>query len=157
MNELKKRWDCSSIASEVRLQYISETKPEDRMVIKSPEEAAELLWKVFPPDQIEFKEHFCVVLLNNAKELLGYGFTSVGGRTATVVDVSEIITIALLGAANSVILAHNHPSGRLVPSSADTNLTRRIRMALSYMGINLDDHLIVTKNGYYSFSANSEL
>ena len=145
MKLIQDHWDCSSIAAEVRLQYINETKPEERKVLDSPEKAAEILWEIFPPDQIEFKEHFCVLLLN------------IGGKTATIVDVSEIITIALLGAANSIIIAHNHPSGRLTPSAADTNLTTRIRRALSYMGITMDDHLIVTKHSYYSFSANREL
>ena len=157
MKLVQDHWDCSSIASEVKLQYVNETKPEERRVVKTPEQVAQLLWEVFPPGQIEFKEHFCVVLLNNSKELLGYGFTSVGGRTATIVDISEVVTIALLGAANSIVVAHNHPSGRLTPSAADTNLTHRLRKALSYMGITLDDHLIVTKHSYYSFCANKEL
>jgi DNA repair protein RadC len=157
MKLIQDHWDCSSIAAEVRLQYINETKPEERKVLDSPEKAAEILWEIFPPDQIEFKEHFCVLLLNNSKQLLGYGITSVGGKTATIVDVSEIITIALLGAANSIIISHNHPSGKLVPSASDMNLTNRVRRALSYVGISMDDHLIVTKHSYYSFSANREL
>jgi len=157
MQIIQEHWDCSSIASEVRLQYINETKPEERKVIDSPEKAAEVLWSVFPPDQIELKEHFCVLLLNNSKHLLGYGFTSIGGKTSTLVDISEVLTLALLGAANSIIISHNHPSGRLSPSSADERLTDRIRRALSYVGITLDDHLIVTKHSYYSFSANKEL
>lgn len=157
MNHIKEHWDCSAIASEVKLHYISDTDPEDRITITSPEEAAGLLWEIFPKEQIELKEHFCVILLNNSKQVLGYGITSVGGKTATIVDISEVVTIALLGSANSIIVAHNHPSGKLRPSAADTNLTTRLRRALSYLGITLDDHVIVTKNRFYSFLAHGEI
>ena len=157
MEHIKKHWDCRAIASEVELHYMTETDPEDRMVITSPEDAVELLWDIFPKEKIELKEMFVVVLLNNSKQVLGYGITSVGGKTATIVEISEIVTIALLGSAHSIIVAHNHPSGTMRPSAADSNLTTRLIRALSYLGITLDDHFILGKNKFYSFVAHGEI
>lgn len=157
MNHIKEHWDCSAIASEVTLHYISEKNPEEHIVITSPEDAAGLLWEIFPKEQIELKERFCLILLDNAKHCLGWSVTSVGGKTATIVDTSEVVTIALLGAAHSIIICHNHPSGKLRPSTADLNLTRKLTRALSYLGITLDDHIILNKNSFYSFKAHGDL
>ena len=157
MNHIKENWDCRAIASEVTLHYISEKKPKNKISITSPEEAAGLLWDIFPKEQMELKERFCLILLDNAKHCLGWSVTSIGGKTATVVDTSEVVTIALLGAAQSVIISHNHPSGVLRPSMADLNLTRKLTRALSYLGITLEDHIILNKNSFYSFKAHGDL
>ena len=56
-----------------------------------------------------------------------------------------------------IILAHNHPSGNLKPSEADNNLTTRLKQACEIVDINMLDHLIISKDGYYSFMDESSL
>jgi len=56
-----------------------------------------------------------------------------------------------LANAESVVIAHNHPSGKLQPSSSDIQLTKKIASTLKNAGIRLNDHLIITSDSYYSF------
>ena len=68
------------------------------------------------------------------------------------VDVRRIVEVALAAKATSCIIAHNHPDGALEPSRDDISVTDRVRDALSVLGIKLNDHVIASPNGYYSFS-----
>ena len=77
---------------------------------------------------------------------------SVGGITGTVVDIRLLLSVALKTAATGIRLAHNHPSGNLKPSEVDKELTNKIKKASEYMDIKLLDHLIITKNEYFSFA-----
>lgn len=82
---------------------------------------------------------------------MGWTKISTGGKSATVVEPSVIIQIALLTHAESILLAHNHPSGILKPSAADINLTKRILDAGKTLGISVEDHILLTDSDYYSF------
>ena len=82
---------------------------------------------------------------------------SKGGMTASVVDVKMILKAALLERAESIILAHNHPSGNLVPSQQDNDVTCRLSAACRTMEIRMLDHLIVTPRGYYSYADEGKL
>jgi DNA repair protein RadC len=53
---------------------------------------------------------------------------------------------------SNVIIAHNHPSGNLNPSEADKSITKKIKLGLEYLDINLFDSIIVGHNNYYSFA-----
>jgi DNA repair protein RadC len=59
--------------------------------------------------------------------------------------------------ASSIIVCHNHPSGNTKPSAEDIEITNRLKEAGELMGIQLLDHIIISKNGYYSFSTNNAL
>ena len=83
--------------------------------------------------------------------MLGIYNVSKGGISSTVVEIRHILYIALKTNSTGIILAHNHPSGNLKPSSTDINLTRRIKSACEIMDLNLTDHIILTKDNYYSF------
>ena len=89
---------------------------------------------------------------NKAGHILGCLTISEGGPCSTAVDVKLILQGALLMNASGVILAHNHPSGNLHPSVPDKVITEKISKALDTMDINLLDHLIVTRDSYYSFA-----
>ena len=93
-----------------------------------------------------------VLFLNQANQVLGYTQISEGGITETSVDVRMILQAALLTNSVSLILAHNHPSGNLKPSTLDIELTRCIKEAAKLMRINVLDHIIMTSESYYSFS-----
>ena len=105
---------------------------------------------------IEVQEHFIAIYLNQANKIIGYYHHSTGTINATMVDVEIVAAVALKTLAKSVIISHNHPSGNLTPSEADRTLTRRIKEALKLFDIHLLDHVIVTRNGYYSFAESSD-
>jgi DNA repair protein RadC len=98
------------------------------------------------------KEVFVVVYLNRANKIIQYEVVSEGGMTGTVADPRIILKKALDHRAVSIILCHNHPSGNLLPSKADEQLTTKIKAAAGYLDIQVMDHIIVSEEGYYSFA-----
>lgn len=121
-------------------------------VVKSSKDAADIIREVFPKDEIELQEQFIVLYLNQSNEIIGYYRHSKGAINATIADPRIILAAALRSLCVSMIIAHNHPSGNLKPSRADEDLTKKIREAAKFMDIRLLDHVIVTKDGYYSFA-----
>ena len=97
-------------------------------------------------------EVFAVVFLNRANKVNHFEIISEGGITGTVADPRVILKKALEEDAVSIILSHNHPSGSLKPSRADEALTLKIKEAAKYFDIRVIDHIIVSEDGYYSFS-----
>lgn len=76
---------------------------------------------------------------------------SQGGLSGTLADPKVIFAVALKACASGMILAHNHPSGELSPSDADISLTRKLKSGGDILQINVHDHLIVSRYGFYSF------
>ena len=105
-------------------------------------------WEI---ETIELYEEFKILLLNTANEVLGIYNVSKGGISSTIVEIRHILYIALKTNSTGIILAHNHPSGNLKPSSTDINLTRRIKSACEIMDLKLHDHIVLAKEGYLSF------
>ena len=136
--------------SEIKVSYSTTNTP--KVKITSGDVAFELLLSLWDLDTIELQEEFKVLLLNRANEVLGIYPLSKGGITGTVVDSRLIFAVALKCNATGIIIAHNHPSGTLKPSEADITLTKSIKKCADFLDITLIDHLIITKNGFYSFS-----
>lgn len=105
---------------------------------------------------IEVQEHFVAIYLNQANKIIGYYHHSTGTINSTPVDIEIVAAVALKTLAKAVIISHNHPSGNLKPSEADRVITKRIKEALSLFDIKLLDHIITTKEGYYSFTDENE-
>ncbi len=97
-------------------------------------------------------EEFWMLLLSKANKVTSKMQMSSGGTDATIVDVKMLFRKAIEGQAVSIVVCHNHPSGRLRPSQADLDLTKKIKEAGRLIGINLLDHLIIGDGGYYSFA-----
>ena len=97
-------------------------------------------------------EVFGVVYLNRANKINHFEIISEGGITGTIADPRIILKKALEEDAVSLILCHNHPSGSLKPSRADTELTTKIKEAAKYFDIKVLDHVIIADDGYYSFA-----
>ena len=97
-------------------------------------------------------EEFWIVLLNRANKITSKHLISKGGQAGTVADPKIIFNTVLQHQATSVILAHNHPSGNLKPSSADISLTTKLVAAGKLLDIGVLDHLIITDKDYYSFA-----
>lgn len=96
-------------------------------------------------------EQFWAIFLNKANMVLKIQKFSEGGITGTVMDPGTIFKAALLENAKGIILCHNHPSGNLLPSDADIDITRKLKNAGAQLDIIVQDHLIITAQGYYSF------
>ncbi len=97
-------------------------------------------------------EEFWVIYLNNSNKIIHKTQLSKGGITGTVVDVRLVLKDALEHGATCLILAHNHPSGTLIPSEADKHLTKKLKTAGESLDIKVLDHLIVTQKAYFSFA-----
>lgn len=104
--------------------------------------------------QIEYRESFKVILLNNACKVLGYITISEGGLTEASVDIRLIMQAVLLSNATAMILVHNHPSGNLTPSRQDKELTKHVMDCARMMNIKVIDHIIISSESYYSFTEN---
>lgn len=141
--------------SEIKVAYSTSNTP--KVKIKSGEDAYNVLLASWNIDTIELQEEFKILLLNRANEVLGVYPFSKGGITGTVVDQRLIFAVALKCNATGIIICHNHPSGKLLPSEADITLTKSIGKCADLLEINLLDHLIITKNGFYSFSNEGKL
>ena len=141
--------------AEIKVSYSTTSTP--KVKITSGDVAFELLLSLWDLDTIELQEEFKVLLLNRANEVLGIYPLSKGGITGTVVDSRLIFAVALKCNATGIIIAHNHPSGTLKPSEADITLTKSIKKCGDFLDITLIDHLIITKNGFYSFSNEGKL
>ena len=96
------------------------------------------------------KEHFVVLYLNARNQLIHKETISIGTLNASLVHPREVFKPAIEHLAASVILAHNHPSGGCEPSEADLELTKRLKEAGKILGIEVSDHLIITKNDFQS-------
>lgn len=97
-------------------------------------------------------EEFHIIYLNNSNKVINRMQLSKGGITGTLVDVRLALKMALEHGATSIILCHNHPSGNLNPSSADKQLTQKLKTAGESLDIKILDHLIVTEKSYFSFA-----
>lgn len=97
-------------------------------------------------------EEFWVIYLNNANKVIYKSQISKGGLTGTIVDSRVIFKLAFEHNATSIILSHNHPSGKLQASQADIQLTKALQQAGKSLEIQVLDHIIVTENGYFSFA-----
>ena len=95
------------------------------------------------------QEQFMCISLNGAHEISAIRVVSVGTLTHTLVHPREVFADPLADRAAAVILAHNHPSGRLEPSADDLTLTQRLCEAGRLLGIEVLDHIIVSPNGEY--------
>jgi DNA repair protein RadC len=136
--------------AEVKLIYKSHPKRKQGSPILSADDAHKLLRRLFNAKTLELREEFVIVLLNASKLCIGWCRFAIGGKTSVNVDVAQLVSISLLSNAHSVLVAHSHPSGNRNPSQLDISITRMIINALHFHGIELLDHIIMTKDDYRS-------
>jgi len=102
------------------------------------------------------QEHFLCIMLNGANELIGINVVTMGLVNRTLVHPREIFADPIKERATSVVLAHNHPSGNLSPSTDDLAITARLRKAGALLGIEVLDHIIFSAEGYRSMLETGE-
>ena len=97
------------------------------------------------------QEHFLCAGINGANEILNIRVVSIGLIDRSPVHPREVFADALADRASAVIVAHNHPSGGLEPSPSDIAITAQLKAAGAILGIELLDHIIFNRTGYFSF------
>lgn len=141
--------------AEIEVSYSNNTS--ERLSIKSSQECYELLLGNWNHKTIELQEELKILMLNRANQVLGIYPISKGGTSQAIIDIKLIYSVALKCNASSIIVAHNHPSGNLKPSNSDIVITKKLQKAGEYLELVLLDHLIITKDGYYSLFDNNHL
>lgn len=110
-------------------------------------------------NKLKFLDHeeFWVLLLDRRNRVRITHRLSSGGTSATVVDLKQLFKMVVLNTLSSIIVIHNHPSGNLRPSADDDNLTRRIKEGGKLLDVRLLDHIIISEEGYYSYTEEGKL
>jgi DNA repair protein RadC len=102
------------------------------------------------------KEHYYVMHLNIRSQVMMVELVTVGTLTSSLVHPRETFRRAVIAGAASIIIAHNHPSGEADPSDEDTKVTKLMFEAGQLLGITMLDHIIFTKDSYFSFRNNGK-
>jgi DNA repair protein RadC len=129
---------------EFTVEYIYHSNLNDRPKIKSSQDAYEIVKLVYDMKKIGLQEQIVVLYLNNANTVIGSCNLSTGTLTSAIVDLRLILASALKLMATGVILSHNHPSGKMIASEPDRQLTKRLNTALEQCDIKLLDHIIIS-------------
>ena len=119
---------------------------ENTTIVETPEDVYKLSKRIHRLK----KEHFLAYLLDARNMLIAEETISVGTLTMAVVHPREVFEPAIRHSAAGIVLVHNHPSGDPTPGDEDRRLTERLVQAGKLMGIEILDHVIVTRNGYTS-------
>jgi len=114
--------------------------------------SAEDVWNILREYHDRRQEYFIAITLDGASRMIRKRVITVGTLNQSLVHPREVFADAVTDRAAGIIIAHNHPSGRCFPSSEDRRVTDRLRESGILLGIELLDHVIVTKEGWYSFS-----
>lgn len=122
----------------------------ERFKCNDPIKAAEVIRTLFNQDTIELFEETVVIYFDHTLTSIGWFRASQGGLTSTIVDQRLIFATGLKCAATHCILAHNHPSGSLIPSEEDLKLTKRLVECGAIIGIIVLDHFIFTSESEVS-------
>ena len=103
------------------------------------------------------QEVFLTITLSCSHEVIGIHISTIGLINRTIIHPREVYIHAILDNAFSIVIAHSHPSGSINPSNEDKEITKRIKEAGDLLGINVLDHLIISKKGYYSFRRDGKI
>lgn len=141
--------------SEIKVSYSNDSA--NKVKITNSKTAYDLVLSHWSDSTIEYQEEVKLLLLNRANIVLGIHELSKGGTTGCIVDIKMVLAIALKCNAHGIIVIHNHPSGNLKPSEADKSLTSKLKKACEIVDVNMLDHLIISKDEYYSFSDENNL
>ncbi len=96
------------------------------------------------------QEYFLVITLDGASHIIKKRIISIGTLNQSLVHPREVFADAVSDRAAGIIIAHNHPSGQLEPSIEDKRVTKRLKEVGTIMGIELLDHVILSREGYLS-------
>lgn len=138
---------CTILAAQELVKRALRVEEETLPIISSAKDAI----LQFSELRERSREHLAALYLNARNEMLFKTHLFIGTLNANLVHPREIFENALDHNAASVILVHNHPSGDSHPSRADLEITKRVVSAGKIMGIDVLDHIVITKNKFFSF------
>lgn len=148
----------AKITSLVALGEIARRQLRENMmgknVIRDPESVVIYLKRVLQDQQVEI---FKVLFLNKANAIMAEADLSVGTIDEAHVHPREIVKKAIEFHATSLVLVHNHPSGRAEPSTEDRLITQKIQAACENISVKVLDHIIIGGDSYYSFREHGRL
>ena len=121
--------------------------------IRQPEDLYQVLKKYTKSRQ----EVFLTITLNCSHEVIGIHICTIGLINRAIIHPREVYIHAILDNAFSIMIVHSHPSGSFKPSNEDEEITKRMKQAGDLLGINVLDHLIISKKGFYSFRRDSKI
>ncbi len=130
-------------ALELSKRYLSKTKVQ----IKTAKDIYIHLKKYHNKKQ----EYFLSIYLDGANNIVATKVISIGTLNQSLVHPREVFSYAIQKRCASIIVAHNHPSSILKPSSEDINITKRLQTSAKILGIEFLDHVILSKDGFFSF------
>lgn len=131
----------------MKYQIVSERTSKYSCKISSPSDTYPVLKKYHNKKQ----EHFLVLTLDGSHNVIRINIVTIGILNRAIVHPREIFITAIKDNSASIIIAHNHPSGNLEPSREDRDITKRLCQVGQIIGIEVLDHVIISKKGYYSF------
>jgi DNA repair protein RadC len=105
----------------------------------------------------EKQEKVYLISLNSQNRIIDKSIIFIGSVNESIIHPREIYKVAFKNSANSIIIAHNHPSGNLIPSIQDIKITKTFNKISKIIKINFLDHIIISFNGYYSFKESGEI
>jgi DNA repair protein RadC len=133
---------------EISRRLEKEAGSNTNKVIKTPKDIYQLLKEKI----IDFyKEYFIVASLDNRNKIISLDTISVGTLNSSLIHPRETFELAIKNHAVGIIISHNHPSGELTPSEDDLIVTQNLVKAGKLLKIEVTDHLIISKDGYFSF------
>jgi DNA repair protein RadC len=138
--------------SEIEVKYIRKRTIQASPQIRTSEDSYNVFIQIWDMETIDYVENIYVMFLSRSNRVLGISKISQGGSAGSVVDVKIVLGKAILAHSNGIILAHNHPSGSLIPSPSDIEITSKIKGGAELLDITLLDHIIVTSEGYSSMA-----
>lgn len=103
------------------------------------------------------QEHFYCIYLDNNKRVIKDKLLFLGGLNFSMVNPREVFKEAYLVNASAIICVHNHPSGNVLPSMQDIEITNKLIEIGNLLGIKIVDHIIIGKDKYYSFLQNHDI
>ncbi len=145
---------CKIIACLELAKRLYSPRLEEKVIIKSPSDVHRFFYS-----EMCFldKEHFKVIILNVKNAVIKVVDIAIGSLSGALVHPRELFKVVIKANASHIIIAHNHPSGDPSPSEEDMNITRRLREGAQLLGIKLLDHVIIGKEGFFSFKENGLL
>lgn len=140
----------NSKIAEIQISYIPNFQADYK--IENSRKSFELMLNNWNENTLQMQEEVKLLLLNRSNKVLGVYCLAKGGISGCIVDVRIILSVALKSLATGIILIHNHPSGNLKPSLDDIEITNKLKECCKLLDIMLLDHLIITKDDYFSFA-----
>lgn len=138
-------------------QMVREKSTQDiEQSFNSPEKVVQLVNDFFQLNAMP-KEYCIGVFLDTKSKLTGLDILSIGGLTASIVEMRSIFRTAILTNAAQFVLLHNHPSGDVKASNEDIEVTNKLAQAAQIMGVMFVDHIIIGNNTYLSMRESNNL